>query len=218
MSVLKQLLQAVYDRTIRDHLPKRFGVFNGIPVRKVPLLDSTDEWPEHEEPNVQAHLQHTTSGDSVVILGGGYGVSAAYAARSVGENGEVIVVEPAVESVNICRETFERQHVDDIVDIERASVGEINNPYGDVAGAAEIAPADLPVCDVLEVDIEGAELYVLDNMTIRPRHIYLETHGTANISKEEGIERLEAMGYEILNVEPEFEEKEIYVIIARKRT
>jgi hypothetical protein len=40
-----------------------------------------------------------------------------------------------------------------------------------------ISPAELPECDILELDGEGAESLILRNMTIRPRVIAVETHG-----------------------------------------
>jgi hypothetical protein len=45
------------------------------------------------------------------------------------------------------------------------------NVYGDPSQLATlvVAPVELPGCDVLELDCEGAEIVILRDMTIRPR-------------------------------------------------
>lgn len=215
--MIKSFVQPIYNRLIRGRIPKRFGVYNGIPVKNVPLFDFTDEWPNHEEPNVRAHQTYTKRGDHVVMLGGGYAVSAVHAARAVGKEGSVTVYEPARESVILCRSTIAKQGLSDRVEIVHAAVGPINNPYGAVNEAKRYEPEDLPKCDVLEIDIEGGELDVLNSLEIRPRNIFLETHGTADVSIEDGQNALKELDYEIIETSPEFVEKDIYVIVARRR-
>jgi hypothetical protein len=39
----------------------------------------------------------------------------------------------------------------------------------------QVTPAELPECDVLELNCEGSEIGILRNMTIRPRAIAVET-------------------------------------------
>lgn len=39
-----------------------------------------------------------------------------------------------------------------------------------------LAPEELPRCDLLKIDAEGAEAYIMEHLAIRPGHIVLEFH------------------------------------------
>ena len=69
--------------------------------------------------------------------------------------------------------------VDDVVTVEEAIVGDPTTLYQGMADDAEVVhPADLPACDVLEMDCEGSELGILEGMQIRPRVLIVELHPT----------------------------------------
>src|SRR5262249_41883865 len=40
-----------------------------------------------------------------------------------------------------------------------------------------LPPSQLPACNVLQLDCEGAEVEILHELTIQPRVILVETHG-----------------------------------------
>ena len=64
-----------------------------------------------------------------------------------------------------------------------------------------IDPADLPACDVLEMDCEGSELGILKGMQIRPRVLIVELHPTRYDAPDAAIfvvELIEEMGYEVV--------------------
>jgi hypothetical protein len=67
-----------------------------------------------------------------------------------------------------------------------------------VVGAPAIAPDELPSCDVLELDCEGAELDILERMTIQPRALVVEAHGVFGAPTETVRRVIESRGYQVL--------------------
>ncbi len=96
------------------------------------------------------------------------------------------------------RQTFRRNKVD--VDLRFAAVGEAIGVYGDGEVAPVVAPKDLPECDILEMDCEGAERIILAGMTIRPRAIAVETHRVYGSPTEVVHEALEKLGYAVTDL------------------
>jgi hypothetical protein len=68
----------------------------------------------------------------------------------------------------------------------------VGNP-GDVG--AVMPPCQLPACDVLELDCEGAEVEILRGMIIQPRVILVETHGLFGAPTDLVASLLETRGY-----------------------
>jgi hypothetical protein len=80
--------------------------------------------------------------------------------------------------------------------VEHAVVGDAVGVYGDDAGPI-LAVGQLPECDVLEMDCEGAELGILRAMVIRPRAVLVETHGNVGGSSSEVAVSLGRLGYRV---------------------
>jgi hypothetical protein len=100
----------------------------------------------------------------------------------------------------LLHEVVEVNDVDDVVRIKEAIVGEPTDLYQGMADDAEVIdPADLPACDVLEMDCEGSELGILRGLQIRPRVLIIELHptmfGAPNMAP---VELIEEMGYEMV--------------------
>jgi hypothetical protein len=149
---------------------------------------------------ISAHNRYTSEGDDVIIVGGGYGISAINAGKIVGPRGSVRVYEGGKISRKI-RELIEWNGLREIVEVESVIVGKANELYGGRDGDAQrIHPARLPDCDVLELDCEGCEIGVLENLIIRPRIIIIELHPTKYIeSNSKPLQIIEQMGYNIVN-------------------
>ena len=83
--------------------------------------------------------------------------------------------------------------------VKHAVVGEAINVYGDPDQHSPlvVAPTELPPCDILELDCEGAETVILRNITIRPRVIVVETHGLYGAPTWMVKELLEELGYAV---------------------
>jgi hypothetical protein len=83
---------------------------------------------------------------------------------------------------------------------------------------------ELPQCDVLEMDCEGAELDILRNMKVRPRVVLVETHGVFGAPTSAVKKALKEMEYDITSVEiaeERFEElhteQDVKVVTALRR-
>lgn len=189
--------------TMRPLLPKKgFQTYNTVKMGRARLGDSLLNQrtrPEMEDGIVSGHKKYTQQGDSVVIIGGGNGVTAVRSAKIVGSGGEVIVFEGGEESVERCEKVIDMNEVGDICTVNYAIVGQERNVYGgSTTGAEIVTPSDLPECDVLEIDAEGAEIDIINELEDLPEVIIFELHPWLySESPEKPIELLEGMGYEM---------------------
>ena len=136
-----------------------------------------------------AHIALTRMGDHVVIIGGGEGLSAITAAQQVGKNGSLTIYDGLIGEENVFGTTkiernlelngishiwkihqgFVTTRKSDIINKKINFNKVANNPQPPI-----IHPTELPECDVLETDCNGAELLILQNMNIRPRALIIE--------------------------------------------
>jgi tRNA A58 N-methylase Trm61 len=154
--------------------------------------------PDYEEKLVTALRSAVQPGNTVVVVGGGNGITAVVAAKLAGPGGHVICYEASSEQLPLIQQTFRRNKVD--VDLRFAAVGEAISVYGDGEVAPVVAPEELPECDVLELDCEGAERIILGRMTIRPHVIAVETHGVYGSPTKSVREALEKLDYAVTDL------------------
>ncbi|UPV75251.1 FkbM family methyltransferase [Halorussus limi] len=202
IALLKRALPYFYDRMIRPHLPRFTATYNNTQVKVNHLGDSFLPWhpvdkPGYESALVEGLQSRVREGDHVVVVGGGYGVTAVNAARQVGEDGRVTVYEAAERLIDAIEETLELNDVTDRVDVHHALVGPSVEVLGDSTTAVHLSPEDLPECDVLELDCEGAEIDILSNLQIRPRVILVESHGEFDAPTDEVASLLEDLSYSV---------------------
>jgi len=206
------VVQYLYNRLLRPHLPRKIGMKNEVAVRDNGLFDLVDVSPNAEQPCVSAIQHHVESGDSVCIIGGGAGITPVHAAR---QGGEVTVYEAARQSVELVRETAELNTVADQISVCHAVVGDAIEIRGDTIGI-EVHPDEIPECDYLEIDCEGAEVSILQGLSIKPRTITVEYHPFLGVSRDQIIDLLHEKGYAIINSEVEVPNRAI-VITAKYR-
>jgi glycine/D-amino acid oxidase-like deaminating enzyme len=159
-------------------------------------------------------------GDSVVIVGGGYGVSAVYAAHVAGPDGSVVVFEPTETLADAISETLSINEVEHVVELRDEAIANYTEYAADEYGhidAKILAPTELPPCDVLELDCEGAEIEILEEMTIRPRAIIVETHGFVGSTRGSIEELVVSRGYEVVDSEPVDSTIGVYVLTAVRK-
>lgn len=77
--------------------------------------------------------------------------------------------------------------------IRHALVGEDVNVFGAVGEADRISPVELSTADVLVLDVEGAELGILDGLGTWPAVVIVETHPALGASTEAVLDRLEPL-------------------------
>lgn len=199
---VKRRIRRTWDQIIRPYLPRKAVCYNGVRVRAARWFDSSLPWYTAGRPKYEVGLLHeirksVKHGNSIAIVGGGWGVSSVVAARQTGEVGSVDVYEGSEFAVKQVKETIGLNRVADQVIVHHAVVGPEVQLDGSRGGAAGVTPGDLPECDVLVLDCEGAETAILSNLEIDPQTIIVETHGLYDSPEEDVRMILESLEYEI---------------------
>ena len=227
--LVRRTVQFGFNQFVRPLLPKRIVSYNGISVRASDIGDKIIPWqttdiPEYEEALVRGINQYVTHGDTVVIIGGGWGVSSVVAAENAGESGKVITFEGSEDAVKDVDDTIQLNGVADQVLVRHAVVARDISLRGSSGDAEVVAPMELPDCDVIVLDCEGAEVDILSEMSIRPNTIIVETHGIFDAPTHKVRDILDENGYEISSEEiaegrnqAECIKNDIYVLAAHLR-
>lgn len=215
MSVLSDVVKKCYNEAIRPQLPRKLGVRNGVVCRWPALLDDTEIDPDYEYAIVESIRDHVESDDTVVVVGGGFGVSAVHAARAGAD--DVTVYEASKRQTEVIREAVSINEAENIR-VKHALVGPAKMVYNDDLGDAAVShPDELPECDVLELDCEGAEMEILDEIDQRPRTIIVEVHPEFDVPIESVEDWFSKEGYHIVSREWEDESKQVEVLTGVRR-
>jgi hypothetical protein len=213
-----RLFSYFYKNFVRAVLPNGDPIlYAGIPIghRKVgdhllsKLYNSPDvsDAPGYEQGLVTALKANVKGGDQIVVVGVGLGVTCVVAALAAAENGHVNCFEGDLCGVDAVRRVARLNGVSDRVTARHAVVGEAIGVYGHAVATTTVHPRQLPPCDILELDCEGAEIGILRDMTIRPRAVAVETHGFLGAPTAAVRELLEKRGYRVQDLgwaEPRF--------------
>lgn len=194
-----------YDNSLRCLLPKQIAVYNGVPVRAARLGDSYIPWhethrPTYEETLLESSQELIQAGDTVVIIGGGWGVSTVEIARQIGEGGEVITYEGSKKAVKDIVDTVQLSGLGDRITVRHAVVGENISirHHEDLHADTILSPKELPECDAVVLDCEGAERQILEQMDL-PDRIVVETHGLFGAATDEIVAILSEHTYDVEN-------------------
>jgi hypothetical protein len=168
------------------------------------ILNVDYSWPQnHKETNCDIIEDIVNDGDFVVVIGGGYGISSVVAATEVGPTGEVLIYEGAEEVIKELSDTLSINGVNKQTSINHAVVGkaeDLKSPPGD---AVTIQPDDIPPCDVLEMDCEGAEIDIIPELSDEINTIIVETHPLKGAPTSEVKKILEERGWQIAESSPD---------------
>ena len=135
-----------------------------------------------------------TPGATVVDVGANIGYNTIYAARRTGRSGRVVAVEPAPDNLAVLERNLAAARLSNVV-VERAAAGRaagtcdfylrgatsaVNSLYPESCYAAVTGVLRVPVArldelvdgeaDLVKIDVEGAELEVLEGMSRLLRH------------------------------------------------
>lgn len=203
LSLVRKSIQWGYNTYLRPLFPRCIVLYNDIPVRASRIGDSIVPWQERDIPGYEDALirgirQYVKKGDTVVIVGGGWGISTVAAAHQTGERSNVVTYEGGEESVEKVTDTVQLNSVNDQVSIRHTVVGDAVSLRGDGTDAKVVLPVNLPECDVLVLDCEGAETEILEKMEIRPNAIIVETHGMYGAPEADVQNKLTSIGYDIV--------------------
>jgi hypothetical protein len=224
--VIRQGIPFVYDQHLLPLLPRVYANYNRVQVKSAKIFDSVIPWREKDKPNYESGLvsgidEYVDSGDSVVIIGGGWGVTTVKAAMNVGEEGSLTVYEGSKKELNHVLDTINKNGVQDRVDPIHAVVGPEISLRGEARGAEQVSPEEIPSCDVLELDCEGAEISILESLKIQPETILVESHGMHGAPTSEVENLLNQMSYSVKSkriadkgVAEQCERDDIYVLAA----
>lgn len=131
---------------------------------------------DYEEQYVGCIRSYIETGESVVIVGGGEGVSTVTTAKQVGETGRVNVYEGGTVQAEKTSQTAKINGVDDIVTVTNAIISANISLRSSGDGVTILPPTDLPACDTLAIDADGAEKSILTDLEQRPARLIVEHH------------------------------------------
>jgi hypothetical protein len=214
-------------REISVFFPYKYVELNEVQVPshrlfgKLILGEYIEENKNYEQGIIRSIKNQIEPEDKVVICGGGYGVTAVKAAEKLKKSSQLRVYEASESKMGKIKTTLEKNDISD-TEIKHGIVGPEVNIWGSSESANRIEPADLPSCDVLELDIEGSEIEVLRNLEISPRIIIVESHGFLGSKTTEVKKILQEKGYKILDEKlaektQHAKENDVKVITGKKR-
>lgn len=210
--MIRDFIQTAYDVAIRQRLPRKIVVHNGVPVRSGRLLDATDVKPDYEESLLAAMRSRIEHGDDIVVVGGGRGVSTVVARRLAADEGSVTVYEGATSQLELVRETLALNQIDDVT-VNHAVVGDPQALWDDEGEADRVKPVELPACDLLVLDCEGSEVGILEAVDL-PETVIVETHGVFDAPTDETWELLEGRGMSVVTDRTEIKNEDVHVLTA----
>lgn len=219
----------VYDNSIRSNFPVVPVGYNGVNVPAYRVSDVI--MPENNpylRPSYEAAIcrqlrQLDLTGAEVCILGAGWGVTSVVAAHQTGPDGRVISYEASSTYVSRARKTAALNDCEDRITVRHGCVGPAINIYGEETDAPDVTVEELPASACYAIDIEGAELAALDDLTYRPEHLLVESHGLYGSPTDAVKNKLLEMGYsitscEVAESEPDIKEQcvenDVYVVAA----
>jgi hypothetical protein len=208
LQVLNREFWQVYKPSVRQFLPDGDSIlYAGIPIGRRKIGDrmltrfynppDVIDVPDYELGLVSALKTHVKAGDRIVVVGVGSGVTCVIAAIAAGEAGHVDCYEGDFGGVESLRRVARINKVLARTEAHHAIVGEAIGVYGNAIATSVVHPSDLPPCDILELDCEGAEICILRDMTISPRMIAVETHGFLGAPTEKVRDLLSSRGYSV---------------------
>lgn len=157
----------------------------------------TESDPEYEHTEVESLRTYAKEGDSVVVIGGGLGVTAVVASEVT--DGKVTVFEQSKPTYRILNRTIELNNCSDAIKTELKAVGEAAGStftYDVPSDVDRIPSSELPYADVYEMDCEGAETTILQGMSVKPPTLLIETHN----NHDDVRDILSDLGYDIVEV------------------
>lgn len=191
MSTTYHLLQWFYNWTVRPYLPKTWAIYGGVTVRNARLFDLEARDPDYKRGLIEAIREHSGNRD-VELVGLGRGVSTVHALQAGATR--VTAYEASSNMIDEARTTLGVNKCDQSrLTIRHALVGQEVNVFGTVGEADRISPSELSAADVLVLDVEGAEIGILDGLGMWPETVIVETHPALGAPTEAVLDRLESL-------------------------
>jgi len=175
-----------------------------------PYFFYSNDYPNTDFVGFQALRNYVSNGDTVLIIGAGNGVSMTVAARNTCPEGRVVGYEAGRQHTDHARETIAANGYSDCCTVHHAVIGEVNEAWSPPESADVVSPSDLPDCEFVQMNCEGAELKILREFDIRPAAMHVQVHECFGAPVDAVEAELDRLGYSIVRREPWNEEKGIY--------
>lgn len=223
---------ACYKKVIRKALPSvGFIYYSDIKVSKdkkpfdsilkFPFIPNASvNKPTYEKTLINELKKHVKANSKVVIIGAGVGITAVVADQLISDEGTIICYESSFSQYNKANKTFRYNNVSENTSLVNATVAANIGVYNE-GSSNIIAVNNLPECDILQLDCEGAERLILQDMTFSPKVVIVETHGVFGAPTTLITKILINKGYSVEKIdvaEPRIYEqcveKDIYILTA----
>jgi hypothetical protein len=220
----------LHKRIVRPRLPGgdipkyndvKIGGLYAEEERRPKLFDSTVPWetpdaphkPEYESILICSIREQVSEGDSVIVVGGGRGVSTVVAAECASPDGTVTCYEGSIQFFRVVQNTLSLNDCSGICDVQHAVVGTEKNVWGvgETDRAKFVSASEVPSCDVLILDCEGAELDIISGLSAVPSIIIVETHPEFDSATSDVENALLEQGYTITDKNEDLETGHIIV-------
>lgn len=209
---------SVVHNSIRPCLPvlKGYGMRNGVQVSgaNIRFFDTIvpwhtagiiSDWKDSEYSELREFVE---CGDQVTIIGGGLGSNAVVAAREVGNSGNVMVYEGDSEKCAYINETIKINKLQSQCKVVNGFIDTGSQKDFSINAETEtkrINPDSISTGDVLDLDVEGAELDIIRNLPDNdlPRVIIVQSHHMYNYCSYESstalTKAIEEKGYDLVS-------------------
>ena len=121
----------------------------------------------------------------VVQIGGGSGITSVIHAKNGSIDVHLTIIEPSQSQIKKIKQTLKLNNINNFRVIEKY-LGD-NRAWNSNLTAEQLPIGQLPLCDILEIDCEGSEKLILENLRIKPNYIILEIHHTIIMENNEWI-------------------------------
>ena len=146
---------------------------------------------KYEYQYVSMIQKYINKNEFVVVIGGGDGVSAVAASNQVQPHGKVQVFEGGREEVKKTQRMIDVNNFSQIAMVNHTIVSNDYSLRSSANGAEIISPSDLPECDTLAIDADGAEFEILKNLENKPQKIIIEHHIVPKKQKNPDVSNIE---------------------------
>lgn len=197
--VLQRSFNYTHNR-VRKYLPKKEFTKSHLPYEgrlgdyhnsKQPVERNDIKWQAR-----QSVFRYVNNNDKCFCIGGGEGITASHMAE---KGDHVVIAEPAKQMIEKINSTMSLSNHENY---EVKPWLFYSSPEEDIWGnlhseTEQKTGEDIPKCDVLEMDCEGAELPILRDIEVCPRVLIVEVHCKKGIDYNEVIDTVEEKGYHI---------------------
>lgn len=161
---------------------------------------------------------------SVVVIGGGKGITTIAAAKKVGKRGHVTSYEGNASIAKELEKNVEINEVSKRTQIVNKAVSKAGSVYGQKDSIEVVKASHVPICDVLILDAEGSEIFIINHLDHIPEVLIVETHGMYGAGSDKVTSLMQNLSYDIASKQVADKDKskfcrknDIFVVVGLNR-